>query len=83
MGATPPPNLRFLHAESTLSRAKLEQFRRLSTPELRFSLAPGQRGSLKARLDGTVLDGHHRISVLAERGEDVHRLPREIIEKEP
>jgi hypothetical protein len=49
--------------------------------ELRSSLAPGQQGSLKVRPDGTVLDGHHRISVLAERGEDIHQLPREIIER--
>jgi archaellum component FlaG (FlaF/FlaG flagellin family) len=75
------PNLKFLHTESTLNRAKLEQFRRLATSELKISLAPGQQGSLKVRLDGTVLDGHHRISVLAERGEDIHQLPREIMEK--
>ena len=31
---------------------------------------------------GTVLDGHHRIRVLAERGEDVDGLPREIIQKD-
>jgi hypothetical protein len=37
---------------------------------------------LKVRPDGTVLDGHHRISVLEERGEDIHLLPREIMEKE-
>jgi hypothetical protein len=36
---------------------------------------------LKVRPDGTVLDGHHRIRVLAERGVDVHWLPREIIKK--
>jgi archaellum component FlaG (FlaF/FlaG flagellin family) len=82
MGLSPVPNLKFLHTESTLSRAKLEQFRRLSTNELKSSLAPGQPGSLKARLDGTVLDGHHRISVLAERGEDIHQLPREVMERE-
>ena len=66
-----------------LIRAKLELFRHLSTDELKSSLAPGQRGSLKIRPDGTVLDGHHRISVLFERGEDIHQLPREIMEKEP
>jgi archaellum component FlaG (FlaF/FlaG flagellin family) len=70
MDSSPVPNLKSLHAESTLNSAKLEQFRRLSTSELKSSLAPGQRGSLKVRADGTVLDGHHRISVLAERGED-------------
>jgi hypothetical protein len=50
---------------------------------LKASLAPGQKGSLKARVDGTVLDGHHRLTVLVERGENIDRLPREIIDKEP
>jgi len=62
---------------------KLEFFRRLSTVELKESLAPGQPGSLKVRYDGTVLDGHHRICVLIERGEDIDHFPREIIVKQP
>jgi hypothetical protein len=77
------PQLRFLHSDAALNTVKLDVFRRVSTSELKSSLAPGQPGALKIRRDGTVLDGHHRISVLAERGEDVHRLPREILEKEP
>ena len=81
MDFSPVPNLKFLHTEGTLNRAKLEGFRRLSTAELKSSLVPGQQGSLKAGPDGTVLDGHHRISVLAERGENIRRLPREIMEK--
>ena len=40
---------------------------------------PGQSGSLKARPDGTVLDGHHRLKILRERGIDIDALPREII----
>jgi len=28
-----------------------------------------------------VLDGHHRLTVLLERGVDINTLPREIIEK--
>lgn len=56
-------------------------FRRISTDDLKFSLSAGEAGSLKTRLDGTVLDGHHRIQVLIERGEDIHSLEREIIEK--
>ena len=74
--------LRLLHSESTLVRAKLEQFRRLSSDLLKSSLVPGEPGALKVRSDGTVLDGHHRLCVLMERGEDINRLPREIIEKE-
>ncbi len=74
------PKLKFLHSESTLSRVKLEFFRRLSTPELKTSLSPGQPGSLKVRRDGTVLDRHHRVLILAERGENIQLRPREIIE---
>jgi hypothetical protein len=76
------PQLKLLHREGMLSRVKLETFRRLSTTELKCSLRPGERGCLKARPDGTVLDGHHRLTVLAERGENIHQLPREIIEKD-
>ncbi len=82
MDLPPAPELRFLHSAGTLNRAKLELFRRLSTDALKISLAPGQEGCLKVRPDGTVLDGHHRIAVLAERGENIHQLPREIIERE-
>jgi hypothetical protein len=77
------PSLKFLHSESVLNRVKLDLFRRLSTLDLKTSLAPGQKGSLKVRADGTVLDGHHRLTVLVERGENIDRLPREIIDKEP
>jgi len=38
---------------------------------------------LKARPDGTVIDLHHRVKILRDRGVDVHRLPREIIPKLP
>ena len=76
------PKLQFLHAGDLLNRVKLSFFRRLSTDDLKTSLQPGTPGCLKARADGTVLDGHHRLSVLRERGEDIHGLPREIIEKE-
>lgn len=75
------PPLKFLHSQSTLNGVKLNLFRRFSTRELELSLAPGQQGSLKVRKDGTVLDGHHRLCVLAERGQDIDRLPREIMEK--
>lgn len=73
------PPLLLLHSEAILSRVKLEQFRRLSTGELIESLALGRPGALKARPDGTVLDGHHRIVVLRERGVSVDTLPREVV----
>lgn len=76
-----PSKLRFLHSENLLNAVKLAQFRQLSTEQLKFSLQPGQPGSLKTRPDGTVLDGHHRLSILLERDEDVHSLPRETMEK--
>lgn len=71
--------LHFLHSETNLSAVKLAQFRGLSTSNLIESLRPGQPGALKARPDGTVLDGHHRVQVLRERGVDVDALPREIL----
>ena len=74
--------LRFLHSEHALNSVKLAQFRRLSTELIKSSLQPGQPGSLRVRPDGTVLDGHHRLSILVERAEDIHSLPREIMEKE-
>jgi hypothetical protein len=65
-----------------MNPAKLEAFRRLPTETIKLALHPGQPGSLKVRPDGTVLDGHHRLSVLVERGEKIHLLPREILDKE-
>ncbi len=76
------PKLQFLHSEHALNSVKLAQFRRLSTEMIKSSLQPGQSGSLKVRPDGKLLDGHHRLSILLERGEDIHSLPREIMEKE-
>jgi hypothetical protein len=74
--------LKLLHHDSSLSRPKIDQYGKLSTPELIDSLRPGQPGSLKARPDGTVIDGHHRLIILRERGIDVDLLPREVISKD-
>jgi hypothetical protein len=71
--------LKPLHADTTLSQLKLVQYARLSTETLIASLKPGEPGSLKVRLDGTIIDGHHRIAILRERRIDVNLLPREII----
>jgi hypothetical protein len=70
------PPLRSLHLTTSLSQVKL------TTDELKYSLAPGQAGSLKTRTDGTIIDGHHRIEVLRRRGINVDQLPREILLKE-
>ena len=61
---------------------KLEQFRKLGTEQILESLKIGQAYSLKARPDGTLIEGHHRIKVLRERGIDVDSLPREIVRKD-
>ena len=77
------PPLRFLHTEANLSAVKLERFRTVATADLIASLSPGQPGALKARPDGTVLDGHHRLVVLRERTIEVDALPREVLGQEP
>jgi hypothetical protein len=76
------PPLKFLHPESSLSQAKLVQLSHVSTEALKASLLPGQRDSLKVRPDGTVLDGHHRLSILKGRGVEVDVLPRQVLRKE-
>jgi hypothetical protein len=76
------PPLKPLHPDSSLSPAKLQEYGKASTQELIDSLRPGSQGSLKARPDGTMIDGHHRIKILRDRGVDVDALPREIIAKD-
>ena len=74
------PLLRYLHTEAILSELKLSQFRAFSTSDLIESLLrPGRPGALTARRDGTLLEGHHRIVVLRERGVDMDGLPREVL----
>jgi hypothetical protein len=78
---TTVPPLKPLHADSSLSPAKLQQYGKATTQELMDWLRPGQEGLLKTRSDGTVVDGHHRIKLLRDRGVDVDSLPREIVPK--
>lgn len=75
------PNLKFLHSEENLIKLKLDYFRRFSTEDLIESLKPEKEGALKTKKDGTMLDGHHRIKILIERGINVNQLPREIWER--
>ena len=75
------PPLKFLHAENILIELKLEYFRRISTADLIESLKPEKEGALKTKSDGTIMDGHHRIKILLDRGVDVDGLPREIWER--
>ena len=72
------PPLKFLHPEESLVELKLAQMRELSSEELIDSLRPEQPHALKVRPDGAILDGHHRICILKERGVDVDSLPREV-----
>jgi hypothetical protein len=75
--------LKPLHPDESLSRAKLDQMAKTPTEALIESLTPGKPGSLKTRPDGTMVDGHHRIKILRDRGVDVDTLPREIVAKDP
>ncbi len=75
--------LKPLHADSSLIGSKLDKYGKLSDQELIDSLKLGRQGSLKVRPDGTIVDGHHRIKLLRDRGVDVDSLPREIIPKGP
>ena len=76
-----PQALKPLHADASLIELKLKTYEQLSTEVLKASLAPGHARCLKTRPDGTILDGHHRIQVLRDRGEDVDSLPREIVDR--
>ena len=75
------PPLKGLHSDISLSQAKLGELDKLTNQELIDSLKPGQPGSLKVRPDGMIIDGHHRIKILRDRGVDVDLLPREIMPK--
>jgi protein-tyrosine phosphatase len=54
----------------------------MATDRLIESLRPGQPAALKTKADGTVLEGHHRLTVLRERGVDIDTLPRELLQQE-
>jgi len=76
------PPLKPLHADSSLNSVKLEHFRKLSTDQILETLKVGQPCSLKARPDGTLVEGHHRLKILRERGIDIDSLAREIVVKD-
>ncbi len=75
----PDPPLKFLHPHSVLNKLKLAQIESLTTEAIILSLQPGCATCLKARPDGTVLDGHHRLFVLRSRGENIDSLPRKVL----
>ena len=71
--------LKPLHPDSSLSPVKLAALEKLTTDSLKKSLAPGQKHCLKAKANGTMMDGHHRIHILKRRGVNVNTLPRELV----
>lgn len=75
------PPLKPLHSKDALNRAKLLAMEKLTTENIKVSLTPGNQHSLKTRPDGTILDGHHRVEILRQRGIDVDTLPREVIRR--
>ena len=77
------PPLQPLHRDESLLPLKIAKIRLLTTSAIIESLKPSRQGALKTRPDGTILDGHHRIFVLRERGFSVDDLPREVIAKLP
>ena len=72
------PPLKPIHA---LVPEILDYWRTKSTQEIIDSLTPGQNEALKAWTNGDILDGHHRLKVLQERGIDIDSLAREIRDK--
>jgi len=76
------PPLKPLHPDGSLNAAKLAQMERLSHRNLQVSLMPGLEGGLKTRPDGTILDGHHRVYVLRQRGVNVDDPPRDVVVKD-
>jgi hypothetical protein len=80
--SAPKPPLKALHPDSSLNLGKLSTMDRLSMESLLASLLPGAPNCLKARVDGTILEGHHRIYILRQRGVDVDNLPRAVMMKE-
>ncbi len=71
------------HADDSLIKSKLDKYGKLSDQDLIDSLKPGQPGALKVPPDGTMIDGHHHVKILRDRGVDVDSLPREIIPNDP
>ena len=72
-------DLKPLHPDTLLSPAKLAVFERWTTEQLIRSLVLGQEHCLKARPDGTMMDGHHRVHLLRRRDVNVSALAREVV----
>ena len=69
------PVYKMLRSPNSLSKPKLAALRKVPTEVLVASLRRGTKDALRARPDGLIIDGHHRLAVLCERGYDVDTLP--------
>jgi len=69
--------LKRLHPDTSLSKVDLAFWRRQPTEMIVKSLAPGNRDSLKVKMNGIIMDGNTRVKVLEERGFAVDALPFE------
>jgi hypothetical protein len=77
------PPLQRIHTDATYqsgsAKLALEYWRKQSTDDIVRTLAPGNREALRVKPDGRIMNGNTRIKVLEERGYDINRLPREIV----
>jgi hypothetical protein len=77
------PPLQRIHPDATYQSGKaqlaLGHWRRPPADAIVRSLAPGGREALRVQADGRIMNGNTRIKVLEERGYDVNRLPREVV----
>jgi RHS repeat-associated protein len=73
-----------LHSDVTITEsnsASYQFWQNKTTAEIIESLKPGSEyGPLTVKLDGTVMQGNTRIKILEERGVDVNKLERVILE---
>jgi RHS repeat-associated protein len=84
----PPPKipvpLKIIHLVPPLQgSASYQEWNKKSTQEIIESLDPKKDDGLKVYPDGAIANGNSRITVLKERGVDVDRLPRDVINKAP
>jgi hypothetical protein len=73
------PTPRRLHADSTLSPAALDFWRKQKDDDILTSLSTGRLGrndvgKLVLQPDGTVMNGNTRVKCLEERGHDLNKL---------
>ena len=78
------PVLRLIHSnealENGIARFSLAFWRKKSDAEIMNSLKIGQSESLKVKPDGRILNGNVRCKILLERGIDINKLERVVVE---